>query len=106
MNSSRSKSDLVELKHQALDYFSINSDIQKRVEEALNSLFYESPYDAFGYLVRNFSYFSIQINKKNISFLNNQVGILSNSFETSFYQSNMCFKAYNTRCQISTHVYY
>lgn len=50
-NSSRSKSDLVELKRQALEYYSMNSDIPKRVEEALNSLFYESPYDAYGYLV-------------------------------------------------------
>lgn len=47
-----SKFDLVELKRQALEYFSINSDITKKIEDALNSLFYESPYDAYGYLVR------------------------------------------------------
>jgi hypothetical protein len=51
-SSLRSRSDLVELKRQALEYFSMNAEIPKKVEEALNSLFYESPYDAFGYLVR------------------------------------------------------
>lgn len=45
---------MVELKKQALEYYSVNSDIPKKMEEALNSLFYESPYDAYGYLVLNF----------------------------------------------------
>ena len=50
MNSNRSR-DLNELKKQALNYYSMNGDIAKRIEDALNSLFYDSPYDVYGYLV-------------------------------------------------------
>ena len=52
MNSHRAK-ELSELKKQALNFYQANSDIPKRVEEALNSLFYDSPDDVYGYLVRD-----------------------------------------------------
>jgi hypothetical protein len=57
MNSQRSR-DLNELKRQVLNYYSVNADIPKRIEEALNSLFYDSPYDIYGYLSNYFSKFS------------------------------------------------
>jgi len=50
MNSQRSR-DLNELKRQVLNYYSLNSDVPKRIEEAINSLFYDSPDDIYGYLV-------------------------------------------------------
>lgn len=50
MNSQRSR-DLNELKKQAIQYYAENSDITKKVEDALNCLFYDSPYDVYGYLV-------------------------------------------------------
>ena len=53
MNSQRSR-DLNELKRQVLNYYAVNADIPKRIEDALNSLFYDSPYDAYGYLVYYF----------------------------------------------------
>ena len=52
MNSQRSR-DLNELKRQALSYYSVNADVPKRIEDALNSLFYDSPNDVYGYLVIN-----------------------------------------------------
>ena len=51
MSSSQRARELNELKRQALNFYSMNADIPKKVEEALNSLFYDSPYDAYGYLV-------------------------------------------------------
>lgn len=57
MNSNRSR-DLGELKKQAQNYFSLNGDISKRIEDALNSLFYDSPYDVYGYLSEYFVKFS------------------------------------------------
>jgi hypothetical protein len=57
MNSNRSR-DLTELKKQALNYYSMNGDIAKRIEDALNSLFYDSPYDVYGYLSEYFVKFS------------------------------------------------
>jgi hypothetical protein len=50
--------DLNELKKQALDFYRMNPQINKKLEDAINSLFYDSPYDTFGYLV----------NKKSILF--------------------------------------
>lgn len=60
-NHSQRTRDLNDLKRQALSYFSLNSDITKRVEDALNSLFYESPYDTYGYLSEYFVKFSKQM---------------------------------------------
>ena len=51
-NHSQRTRDLIDLKKQALNYFMLNADITHKVEDSLNSLFYESPYDAYGYLVR------------------------------------------------------
>lgn len=50
MNSQRAR-DINELKKQAIQFYTENSDITKRVEDALNNLFYDSPYDVYGYLV-------------------------------------------------------
>ena len=50
INSQRTK-DLNELKKQALAYFTRNKDVPLKIEEALNSLFYDSPHDVYGYLV-------------------------------------------------------
>lgn len=52
MNSQRAR-DINELKKQAIQFYTENSDITKRVEDALNNLFYDSPYDFYGYLVIN-----------------------------------------------------
>ena len=49
MNSQRSR-DLNDLKRQVVNYYSTNSDVPKRIEDALNSLFYDSPHDIYGYL--------------------------------------------------------
>ena len=51
MNTQRSR-DLNDLKRQIVSYYSTNSDVPKRIEDALNSLFYDSPHDIYGYLVR------------------------------------------------------
>ena len=53
MSSTRTK-DLTELKKEAIAYFSLNQDVPKRIEDALNSLFYDSPHDVFGYMVYYF----------------------------------------------------
>lgn len=113
MSSSRSKSDLVELKRQAMEYYSMNSDIPKRVEEALNSLFYESPYDAFGYLVNHFIciYIFISFLLLLLNFLilrlvlceKNLVRVFSKSFKARLYQPYLRCQAYNSRRQISAH---
>lgn len=49
MNSQRSR-DLNELKRQVMNYYSVNADVPKNIEDALNSLFYDSPQDIYGYL--------------------------------------------------------
>jgi hypothetical protein len=51
MNSERSTSDNLNLKQEALNYYNLNSHVIKSVEQAINGLFYENPYDIFGYLV-------------------------------------------------------
>jgi hypothetical protein len=43
--------NIAELKRQALDYFVTNPEITKKVEDALNDLFYTEPEDVYGYLV-------------------------------------------------------
>jgi enolase len=43
--------DLSELKRQALSFYKTNKDVPRKVEDALNTLFFESPYDIYGYLV-------------------------------------------------------
>lgn len=67
MNSQRSK-DLSELKKQAIEYYTVNAEIPKKVEDALNSLFYESPYDAFGYLVNKKHIRSIVAHQSKLNF--------------------------------------
>lgn len=57
MSTQRTK-ELSELKKEALAYFSMNQDVPKRIEDALNTLFYDSPHDVFGYLSDYFSKFS------------------------------------------------
>jgi hypothetical protein len=52
MNTQR-KTNIAELKKQAINYYKLNEDIPKKFEEALNDLFYDAPYDIYGYLVRN-----------------------------------------------------
>jgi hypothetical protein len=47
------KRDIAGLKRQAINYYKLNEDIPKKLEDALNDLFYEAPYDIYGYLVRN-----------------------------------------------------
>ncbi|CAF0855007.1 unnamed protein product [Brachionus calyciflorus] len=59
MNSQGSR-DINELKKQAIQYYNENSDILKRVEDSLNNLFYDSPYDVYGYLSEYFSKISKQ----------------------------------------------
>jgi hypothetical protein len=44
--------NIAELKRQALEYYAANSEITKKVEDALNDLFYTEPEDVYGYLVR------------------------------------------------------
>jgi hypothetical protein len=51
MNTQR-KTNIADLKKQAINYFKLNEDIPKKFEEALNDLFYDAPYDIYGYLVR------------------------------------------------------
>lgn len=58
MNSQRAR-DINELKKQAIQFYTENSDITKRVEDALNNLFYDSPYDVYGYLVIYFDFYSM-----------------------------------------------
>jgi hypothetical protein len=50
-NHSQRTRDLNDLKRQALSFFNTNTELTSKVEDALNSLFYESPYDTYGYLV-------------------------------------------------------
>lgn len=57
MNSQRSR-DLNELKRQVLNYYAVNADVPKKIEDALNSLFYDSPPDIYGYLSEYFTKFS------------------------------------------------
>jgi hypothetical protein len=52
MSISNRSLDVNELKSQAVTYFSTNADIIKKVESGLNDLFYDSPHDVFGYLVK------------------------------------------------------
>jgi hypothetical protein len=64
MNSQRTR-DLNELKKQALNFYSLNGDIPKKIEDALNSLFYESPYDVYGYLVNQYLIFLLVFDPSN-----------------------------------------
>jgi len=52
MNNQR-KINISELRKQAINYYKFNNDISKKMEDALNSVFYEAPYDVYGYLVKN-----------------------------------------------------
>lgn len=55
MTTDRSTSDSVNLKQEALNFFSMNSHVIKSVEQGINGIFYENPYDIFGYLVKEFN---------------------------------------------------
>ena len=56
MSISNRSGDLNELKNEAVSYFTTNADIVKKVEAGLNDLFYESPSDVYGFLVK-FNFF-------------------------------------------------
>ena len=61
----RSTKDLNELKRQALGYYKTNKDVPRKIEDALNTLFFDSPYDIYGYLVIKQKHFTLSISTDN-----------------------------------------
>jgi hypothetical protein len=59
-NHSQRTRDLNDLKRQALNFYTLNPELTGRVEDSLNSLFYESPYDTYGYLAEYFGKYARQ----------------------------------------------
>ncbi len=53
---------LYELKQQAIEYYAQNG-VPQKMEEILNSMFYDKPNDVFGHMVSDFFLMSIPITK-------------------------------------------
>lgn len=51
MSSSREARELYEAKQKAVKYYNENG-VPKKIEEIMNSMFYDNPADVYGYLVR------------------------------------------------------
>lgn len=51
MASTREKRELYEAKQRAVKYYNENG-VPKKIEEIMNSMFYDNPADVYGYLVR------------------------------------------------------